>query len=358
MKISLSIRFLSILLIGIPVSAQTLAPSQASQVLERKIEAPSLDANLLGDEATKRVLIYLPPGYEEQFNHRYPVLYVLHGIFDEPDVWIGHFGIPAILDRLIEQDGIPPLIAVLPQGGNQLGGGFYRNSPVSGNWGDFIASDLTAYVDSNFRTDARRERRAVIGHSMGGYGAIHLGMTRPEVFSAAYAMSPCCLTPVEDLGQGNPVWRRLEGTERWDQVQAAVQARDFYLVAALGILTAFLPNTERPPFFIDIPFGVQRGETVIREEIYGRWEGQFPLLQLDQARDALLSLNGLAMDYGIGDQFAHIPVGTRLFSERLAELRIPHTLEVYRGDHRQEIARRLEKVILPWVARLLGETSQ
>ncbi len=341
------------LLAALPLAAQTVAPARSSQVLERRIESASLKGNLLGDQPGKRLLVYLPPGYEAEAERRYPVLYVLHGIFDQPDVWVEFFAVPGILDRLIEKEILPPLIAVFPEGFNKLGGGFYRNSPVSGNWSDLIASELPEYIDSRFRTEPRAESRALIGHSMGGYGAIHMAMTRPEVFSIAYAMSPCCLTPIEDAGQGNPVWRRVESLTGWAEVEKGVQERDFYLVAALGILTAFFPNPERPPFYVDLPYQTVRGEIIPREENYRRFLRQFPLHHLEEAQKSLLSIKALGMDYGIGDQFAHIPTGTRLFSQRLSELRIPHTLEVYDGDHRQQLARRLETAVLPWVGRYL-----
>ena len=195
---------------------ETTAP--AGRVELREIPARSLDGNLLGDRGPKQVGVYLPPGYDDSAaaGTRYPVVYLLHGIFDHPTVWLGHFGVPAMLDELIGAGRVPPLILVMPEAGNRLGGGYYRNSPVSGNWEDLIADELVAFVDASYRTVPERGSRAVVGHSMGGYGAIHLGMERPDVFGTAYAMSPCCLAAEEDLGQGNPAWldvRELDGPE-------------------------------------------------------------------------------------------------------------------------------------------------
>jgi hypothetical protein len=59
------------------------------------------------------------------------------------------------------------------------------------------------------------------------------------------------------------------------------------------------------------------------------------------------------MDYGVDDQYAHIPTATRQFSLRLSELRIPHRLEVYDGDHREHVAERLESIVLPFIASAL-----
>ncbi len=332
---------------------QVAAPERAGTLDRFELEAETLQGNLLGESTSSDVIVYLPPGYSGDAQRRYPVVTILHGIFDRPDVWVDHFGVPRILDRMIEDGRLPPVIAVFPEGRNRLGGGFYRNSPVSGNWGDFVARELVERIDSGYRTLANRESRALAGHSMGGYGALHMAMEYPEVYGTVWAMSPCCLDVGDDLGQGNPVWRKIAALESWEQVVEAAQQRDFYVVAALGILTSFLPNPERPPFLVDLPFGVQRGETVIVEPVYRRFVDQFPLARIAERRDALLSMRGIGIDYGIADQFAHIPSATRRFSHRLAEMRIPHLLDVYDGDHRQEVARRLEEVILPFFARHL-----
>ena len=71
-----------------------------------------------------------------------------------------------------------------------MGGSFYVNSPVTGNWEDFITQDVVGYVDSHFRTLAQAESRGITGHSMGGFGALNIAMHRPDVFSAVYSMSP------------------------------------------------------------------------------------------------------------------------------------------------------------------------
>ena len=224
---------------------------------------------------------------------------------------------------------------------------------TAGEWAEFIADELTAYVDREYRTDAWREARAVAGHSMGGYGAIHLTMERPDVFGIAYAMSPCCLAPIEDIGQSNDVWRRAAEVESWDEIGAAAEARDFWLVGSMGILTAFSPAPESPPMFVALPFGVLDGERVVNEDVFKAYRARFPLHRLDQHWPALASLEVLAIDYGIGDQFSHIPVGSRRFSERLAQLRVPHVLDVYDGDHREEIAERLERIVFPFIAERL-----
>ncbi|SPH18035.1 Carbohydrate acetyl esterase/feruloyl esterase [Defluviimonas aquaemixtae] len=330
------------------------AGDTAGRVVEVEISAPSLAGNLLGTPDIQGAAIYLPPSYGSQPERRYPVVYLLHGIFDDYVVWLEHFEVPAILDRLIEAGDIPELVVVMPNAGNKYGGGFYRNSAVSGHWGDYIATDLVAFVDTNYRTKASADSRAVVGHSMGGYGALHLAMTRPGLFSVVWALSPCCLAATDDFGFGNDAWKRAAEVASEEDLQSLFESRDFYPIASLGIVTAFSPDPDNPPTYGDFPFDIVRGEVVLEDAAYDRFLDALPVRRVDDSREALRSLRGLAIGVGLGDQFLHIPPGTLAFSQRLGAERIPHRLDVYEGDHREHVGERLERIVLPWVgARLV-----
>lgn len=338
------------LLLAVPLAAQQ-SPSRVVQV---EVPAPSLAGNRVGTPTTQTAAVYLPAGYERETTRRYPVVYLLHGIFDSSETWTGYFEIPAMLDRLIAAGDLPPVIVVMPNGGNRYGGGYYRDSPTSGGWASYIARDLVGFIDGRFRTIARADRRAITGHSMGGFGSIHVPMEMPGVFSVAYAMSPCCLAPVEDIGFGNTAWRGAYEMDSVDDLDAALERRDFYAVAVMGVLSAFSPDTTSAPFFVDFPFELVRGEVVTDDAAWLDFEERFPLGRADDRRAQLTQLRALGMDYGTGDQFVHIPAATRAFSQRLAELRVPHLLEVYDGDHRQQLAERMESFVLPWIGRALA----
>lgn len=326
------------------------------RVVEVEVPAPALKGNLLNSSEFQGVAVYLPPNYDQQPAARFPSVYLLHGIFDDYGVWIENFEIPAILDRLIAAGEIPELIAVMPNAGNQYGGGYYRNSSVSGNWADYIADDLIGYVDTHFRTRPSSDSRAVVGHSMGGYGALNLAMNEPGAFSVVWALSPCCLAPIEDLSFGNDAWQRASAVSSPEDIQALVDSRDFYPIAILGIMAAFSPDPDAEPVYGDFPFDIVRGEINLDNAAFDRYRDEFPVRQVRDARHDLRRLRGLGIDVGLGDQFLHIPAGTLKFSQHLGTERIPHRLDVYKGDHRQHIAARLEKIVLPWVAnRLMGE---
>lgn len=354
-KLHLSLLLATALVFGVPgLSLAQSSPDANSRVVEVEVPAPALAGNLLGTSEMQDAAIYLPPSYDSDPDRRYPVIYLLHGIFDDYGIWLDIEEVPARLNRLMAAKAMPEALVVMPNAGNKYGGGYYRNSPISGNWADYIADDLIGHVDAEFRTLARADGRAVVGHSMGGYGAINLAINRPGTFSIVWSMSPCCLAATDDFGFGNDAWKRAARVETAEDIEKLLADQDFYAIALLGILSAFSSEAGDPPVHGDFPFDIVRGEVVLDDAAYDRYLDSLPTRQLRAARDDLRALRGLGLDVGLGDQFLHIPPGTIELSQRLGAERIPHLLDVYDGDHRQKVGDRLETVVLPWVgARLM-----
>ncbi|MBP7146550.1 MAG: esterase [Acidobacteria bacterium] len=342
-----------------PPAATPAAPAlpTAGRLLRVAVPAPSLAGNLLGDPDVQPVEIYLPPSYGSSPEQRYPSVYLLHGVGGTSSQWT--HGDPTLalhgtMDRLVREGKVPEMIVVMPSAMNRYGGSFYANSPVTGNWEDYIARDLVGHVDANFRTLANAASRGVAGHSMGGLGAIRLSMDHPDVFGAAYAMSPCCLEWGGDLGPENPVWAQVATMGRLDEYLASRKRGEFYPLTALALAAAFSPNPGRPPLLVDMPYVVVDGRVVPNGPALARWEAAEPIGQIASRRAALAGLRGLAIDYGTRDQFAHIPEGARSFSRELAIHGIPHHLELYDGDHRDRVRERLGTRVLPFFAAVLA----
>ena len=180
-------------------AAQQVVP--AGSLVETKVASTALKGNLLGDPAESEVAIYLPPSYALSPERRYPTLYLLHGYITGIEVFgaradtRGFQGmqLAATMDDSIRRGAAREMIVVAPNGRNAYFGSFYTNSPVTGSWEDFIVQELVPWIDAKYRTIPRAEGRGIAGHSMGGYGAIMLAIKHPEVFSALYALSPCCV---------------------------------------------------------------------------------------------------------------------------------------------------------------------
>src|SRR5271166_5071933 len=187
----ISAHFAVALVLVIGVSGRGAKPH--GQVIQIQVHSAALERNPVGDSPDRDVSIYLPPGYDSG-TRRYPVLYLLHGYTGTDRGWMNpsYVGLSEVMDGLLEHHKIQPMIVVMPNCFNRFGGSFYANSTLSGNWEDFIVRDLVSYMDTHYRTLATPASRGIAGHSMGGYGALRLGMRHPDVFSAAYGMSPCC----------------------------------------------------------------------------------------------------------------------------------------------------------------------
>ena len=112
-------------------------------------------------------------------------------------------------------------------------------------WADFVALDLVNNVDATFRTDARRERRAVGGLSMGGHGALQLAMNHPDVFAVAGAHSPT-LRPFEESPEffGDPKW--FAHFDPLSLVQATTAARRLAFWLDVGHHDPWRMGVERP----------------------------------------------------------------------------------------------------------------
>jgi S-formylglutathione hydrolase len=344
---------LFLFLLPAPLAAQT-----AGRIVEDTIPAPSLAGNLLGDADRQPAFVYLPPGYDDEPDQRYPVLYLLHGVLDSPEVWVepvyDGMTIQATMDSLIAAGEIGPSIVVMPNGRNAYGGSYYANSPVTGGWADYIARDAVAHVDATYRTMPARESRAILGHSMGGLGAIRLTMDYPEVFSVAWAMNPCCLCCLEsDMAPDPELWNRMEAYRSADEMWAALEDDDdIWPLILAGVSAAFAPAPDRPPLYVELPADVVKGE-VVTTPAADRMAAALPLAHAAERAEALQSLRGLAFDTAFDDEFAHIPPATKAFSDSLIALEVPHVYELYEGDHRNRMRERMATRVLPWIdARL------
>lgn len=123
--------------------------------------------------------VLLPNGYETS-TKRYPVLFLLHGGGQT------HTAFPARA-WFTREAAARDMIVVLPNGGRS----FFANAagmPQS-RYEDVVALDLVQYVDSNYRTLARRESRAIAGISMGGFGSALIALRHPDLFGTAGPLS-------------------------------------------------------------------------------------------------------------------------------------------------------------------------
>lgn len=129
---------------------------------------------------TRRVWYYTPPGYSESADVLYPVVYVLDG-----NNYVEKMEVPRILDHLIANKTIPPVIAVFSEPADRQEE--YSRSP---RWRAFITNELVPAVDKRFRTFPTPDHRVIFGSSLAAYGAIDLAVAAPSVFGLCAAIAP------------------------------------------------------------------------------------------------------------------------------------------------------------------------
>jgi len=361
---NLLLAFFVFVLFAQPSFAQSATTRQnvKGKQVEVKFNAPSLKGNLLGDATEQSVSVYLPPSYDASPTKRYPVVYLLHGFGVNYQLWTADaygLNLPSILDALIGGGKIREMIVVAPNAKNAYGGSFYVNSTVTGNWEDYIYKDLISYIDGNYRTLPRPSSRGIAGHSMGGFGAVYVGMKHAEIFSAIYAMSPCCLGLEGDLNEPNPAWKRVgHFTSKEELPKQPKSPDDFYQTVFVALSAAFAPNTESKPFYGDFLYREQDGKLLQSEAAVARWKAKMSLYLVEDYKQNLLRLRGIFLDYGQKEEFSHIRIGTLLFSKALAERGIPHTFEVYEGGtHTSKVKERLQTRVFQFFSDKLDFTE-
>jgi S-formylglutathione hydrolase FrmB len=338
-----------------------LAPTSSAQgqLVLGEIHGYSLEDSMTGESPDRAIAVYLPPSYAELSERHYPVLYLLHGIGGTHADWIGSGQkgsglntLQDVMDHGIAARRIAEMIVVTVDQRTRGGGSFYTNSAATGAWEDFTVVDLVDYADSTYRTLPRASSRGIAGHSMGGYGAIKLGMKYPEVFQVVYGMNSALLGFAGDLTAENQAYARAATV-----LPAALNPRsDFYTASLLCVAQAFSPNVDKPPFFADLPFVPREGRLQQADEAYERWEEHMPLYMVPEYEENLRKLRALRFDSGSRDEFTHIPLTNRAFSDRLSDLGIPHVFEDYNGDHRNRMwgeEGRVSTEVLPFFSRLL-----
>lgn len=172
-----------ILLLGVVIAFPTFAHAHSATVQTPTANAAGctttdFHAAHLQDKDMKFNLL-LPRDYATDTNRRFPVLYLLHGFTGDYSDWCKY----NIVDYAKPYDEI----IVMPDGDNSWYVNSYSDPKLQ--WENYIVDDLVSYVDSHYRTIASRQGRAIAGLSMGGYGALFLGLKHHDMFAAVASLS-------------------------------------------------------------------------------------------------------------------------------------------------------------------------
>lgn len=304
-----------------PATTASAKPVEQKFEFDLTIPAPSLKDNMLGQAAENKIYVILPPSYYTS-EKRFPVLYFLHGYGENYADGAKRVG-PKIMTKVGE------FIIVGVNGTNSLGGSFYANSPVTGNWEDMVVKDVVGYVDQNYRTLAKSESRGIFGFSMGGFGAMNIALKHPDVFKAVCAVGPGL----------------------WDKngLKDAMEDWDYTFETSYG--AAFSPDIKADSPYAQVP---KQDGSKADKAVIANWEKGFGDLQgkVDAYMKNPEKLAGIYIAYGKADDYNWIPNGCIYLSELLKKNNIDHQLVPFNGGHMVDLLL-FNNEMLPFFAKTL-----
>lgn len=347
-KIGLAVVLLALALIMVGV----LGNGEKGQLSIKTIPAPSLANNLLGDPTNQQIAIYLPESYASS-EKRYPVVYFLPGYSDS----YAFYGteLQNTMDFMLGQKKLKEMIVVTINGMNKLHGSYYINSPVTGNWEDFVVKDVVNYVDQNYRTIANAQSRGIAGHSMGGFGSLNIAMRHPDIFSCVYSMSPGLfdnngLNEVDfDFSKENP-YATLSPEKAHEEYLETIKGIKYPDDFAYAYGSAFSPDPQGKAPYVKFVNKSLSAEEQRNDPTWKAWNNGFGNWdeKVKEYKENLLGLKAIAIDYGKQDEYSWIPAGCNHFSQLLKNENIPHELLPYDGDHMSRVSVRLGATMLPY----------
>ncbi|MCC7011164.1 MAG: hypothetical protein IT454_01270 [Planctomycetes bacterium] len=314
-----------------------------------------LRGNPAGEACERELLVYLPPHYDG--TRRFPVAFLLASFtshardFLETHPW--RRGVIAELDRQIVNGTCEPLIVALPDAWTRFGGSQYVDSGYLGPFARYVGEELVALVDREFATLAGR--RAVVGKSSGGFGALHLALRYPGVFPVVASISGdcdfeacfggelyACLRGLVPFG-GDPA-RFLADFEARPELEGDRHA----VLNVLAMSACYSPNPSSPLGF-DLPMDARTGARI--ESVWRRWLAFDPLYACERHVETLRKLELLHLECGLRDEY-HLQWGLRKLADKLRALGVAFDHEEHQGSHRG-ISQRYQ-LVLPKLARVLA----
>jgi len=304
----------------------SFAQAAKSRVIDREIRSQYIAHNKIGTDPVRKMMVYLPAGYDAS-TKRYPAIYFLPTPFESYRIPFDKRNAQDLFDSAIAAGVIDNFILVCVDMTTPLGSSWYVNSPVTGNWEDFMIQELVPYIDANFRTLPNRNSRGIAGDFMGGYGAIRFGMKYPDVFGSVYALHPVGTGSGLKIMDSLPDWDLLANAKSLDEVK-----KDGFSQIFTTIFQAHLPNVEKPPLFIDLSARKVDGQLVIESKLMERLRNNFFLeSMIPQYADNLKSLRGLKIDWSRSDLNQDHVYSNQALTHKLNEFGIVHEAEEYNG---------------------------
>ena len=328
----------------------------AGRLDEHVFTSEVLKDNPLRDPHDRPLWVYVPPGYDDDADRRYPSVYVIQGMTGQLDMWRNRSAFrknfPELADDAVASGDCPPCVLVYVDCWTSYGGSQFLDSPGTGRYHTYLCEELVPWVDESYRTLAGREHRGIAGKSSGGYGAMVTPMLRPDLFSgmathAGDALFEACYQP-EFREDARALRDDYDGSyEKWWEDfrsrPAFSKRSDFHLIntwamaacysaeedgsvtlpfdtatgellITLGCAACFSARDDGTP---ELPFDAHTG--VLIPEVWERWLAWDPVRMVPRYADALRSMKAIYIDAGKRDEY-WLDLGAEAFRRALEEI--------------------------------------
>lgn len=166
------------LLLGLGAFAQFQMPPHG------KVSVDSLKSEVLG--VHRQYSVYLPKSFETSPEKTYPVLYLLHGVFDNNNGWVMRGHLQDVANKLIDAGEASEMVIIVPDAGRDWNGYFDMDGWA---YETFFFTEFLPAIEKKYRVIGDKQNRAIAGLSMGGGGTTVYAQKHPELFASVYAMS-------------------------------------------------------------------------------------------------------------------------------------------------------------------------
>ena len=307
---------------------------------EHVFVSAALRGNPLGDPHERPLWIYVPPGYDDESDRRYPSIYAIQGFTGQLDMWrnrtpFGAKTFPELVDEAFAGE-TPPCVVVWVDAWTSIGGSQFLDSPAIGRYHTYLCDEVVPWVDERYRTLDGAGHRAIQGKSSGGYGAMISGLLRPDLFGAIATHAGDALFEHCYLKDFAPAIRalrdRYDGSfERfWEDFlsRPGIQKpNDFDLLDTWGMAAAYSADQDGT---VRLPF-TETGELI--PEIWERWLAWDPVRMARERPEAVRSWRAVYIDAGKSDEY-FLDLGAEAFRAVVAEIGGPEIFfELFEGKH-------------------------
>jgi S-formylglutathione hydrolase FrmB len=308
---------------------------------EHEIESRLLQGNRLGDPHRRPLWVYVPPGYQDAPDRRYPSVYMIQGLTGQLDMWRNRApfrkNYPELVDDLFAAGEAPPCIVVYVDCWTSLGGSQFLDSPATGRYMSYLCDEVVPFVDERYRTVAAREHRGIAGKSSGGYGAMVVPMLRPEVFSglathAGDALFEVCYQPdfrksvraLRELYQGSyqKFWEDFRARPALSKDTDHTLLNDYCMAACYS---------SDPDGTVRLPYDTSTGELL--PEVWARWLAHDPVRMVKQHVETMRSMKAIYIDAGKRDEWC-LDLGAEAYRRALAAIGVTDVyFELFDATH-------------------------